>query len=317
MYKKKVLILGGAGYIGGYTTDYLTSKNYDVTVYDNLVYENLYLKPVNFINGDIRDTEKVLSLAKDFDVIVIMAALVGDAACAVDPILSDEINRASVEKICNGIDKSKHIIFMSTCSVYGAQNELLTEESDPNPLSVYASTKLAAEKYISDVRGTIFRLGTVYGVGDTYSRLRLDLVVNVLTMKSVYDNKITIFGGEQWRPLICVKDIAGFIHESIERDIRGTYIISEGNYKMSDLGTTMKTIFPEIELIYTDIKFEDARNYKVSNKKLTDTFIYTPQHDITKEVKELELIFKAGRVANVNDSVYDCGRFLKTNIYKL
>jgi nucleoside-diphosphate-sugar epimerase len=185
---KKVLVVGGSGYIGGLTCDYLIRDGFDVTVYDNLLYENRYLKDVKFIYGDIRDTEKLYEISNDFDVIVLMAALVGDPACSVDHKLTEEINFQSIKNFCEVVSPSKHLVFMSTCSVYGAQDGLLNEESGTNPLSSYASTKLAAEKYIQQRNGTIFRLGTVFGLGDTYSRLRMDLVVNVLTMKAIKDN---------------------------------------------------------------------------------------------------------------------------------
>lgn len=315
--KQKILILGGAGYIGGYTTDYLVNEGYDVCVYDKLLYENHFLKNVKFVYGDIRDTEKVISVAKDYDVVIIMAALVGDGACAVDVESSKEINDTAVKNICDQLDESKHVIFMSTCSVYGAQLDLLNEESPTNPLSVYASTKIEAEKYIKKLNGTIFRLGTVYGVGDTHSRVRLDLVVNVLTEKSVFDKKITIFGGEQWRPLICVKDIAGYIEETIRRNIRGTYIVSEGNFTMKQLGQKVKQLIPDIELSYTDIKFEDARNYKVDNTKLYDTFIYRPKFTIESEVEKLKTVFEEGRIVNIQNSAYSCEKHLKKVFNKI
>jgi nucleoside-diphosphate-sugar epimerase len=138
---KKVLVVGGSGYIGGLTCDYLIRDGFDVTVYDNLLYENRYLKDVKFIYGDIRDTEKLYEISNDFDVIVLMAALVGDPACSVDHKLTEEINFQSIKNFCEVVSPNKHLVFMSTCSVYGAQDGLLNEESGTNPLSSYASTK--------------------------------------------------------------------------------------------------------------------------------------------------------------------------------
>jgi len=311
--KKKVLILGGAGYIGGFTTDYLLGKNYEVCVFDKLVYETRYLKNVKFVYGDIRDTQKVLDLSKNYDVIILMAALVGDPACAVDTNLTDEINHIAIKNICRHI-KDKHLIFLSTCSVYGAQMDLLNENSPTNPLSAYATTKLLAEKYVTEKNGTIFRLGTVYGLGDTYSRVRLDLVINVLTMKAVYDNKINIFGGDQWRPLICVKDIAGYIEESIRENKRGTFILSEGNYTMKMLGDKMKKIIPKLKVQFTDISFQDARNYKVDNNKSAIHFSYVPQYTIENEVKNLIKTFKEHRILDATEDTYHNGQFIKKNI---
>ena len=210
MKTKKILLVGGAGYIGGLTCDYIKEAGMEVTVYDNLLYENRFLKEIPFIYGDIRHTEKLYDISKDYDVIVLMAALVGDPACSVDHALTEEINYKAIKDFCDVVSPSKHLIFMSTCSVYGAQDGMLNEESDTNPLSSHAATKLKAEEHILAKGGTIFRLGTVFGLGDTYSRLRMDLVVNVLTMKAVKDGEITINGGDQWRPIISVKDIAGY-----------------------------------------------------------------------------------------------------------
>ncbi len=119
-----------------------------------------------------------------------------------------------IKDFCEVVSPNKHLVFMSTCSVYGAQEGLLNEESKTNPLSSYAATKLKSEEHILAKGGTIFRLGTVFGLGDTYSRLRMDLVVNVLTMKAIKDGEITINGGEQWRPIIAVKDIAEYVTEA-------------------------------------------------------------------------------------------------------
>lgn len=311
---RKILILGGAGYIGGYTTDYLINEDYDVTIYDKLVYETRYLKNVNFIYGDIRDTKKIVELSEDYEVIIIMAALVGDSACSIDLELTNEINYEAVKNICDNISNDKHIIFLSTCSVYGAQNEILDETSSTNPLSAYALTKLKAEQHITEKNGTIFRLGTVYGIGDTYSRIRLDLVVNVITMKSIFDGEINIFGGEQWRPLICIKDIAGYIEESINKNIRGTFILSQENTTMKLLGERIVKVIPKTKINYTNISFEDARNYKVSNKKLLENFKYRPLYTIESEVKNMIKIFKENRISDVKENTYNNGLFIKNKL---
>lgn len=307
----KVLVVGGSGYIGGLTCDYLKRDGFDVTVYDNLLYENRFLKEVNFINGDIRDTEKLYKVSKDFDVIVLMAALVGDPACSVDHKLTEEINFKSIKNFCEVVSPSKHLIFMSTCSVYGAQDGLLNEESGTNPLSSYASTKLAAEKYILEKNGTIFRLGTVFGLGDTYSRLRMDLVVNVLTMKAIKDGEITINGGEQWRPIIAVKDIAEYVTESCKMRYPGIFVLSKENVIIKELGERIVDVIPETKINYTEISFQDARNYKVDNSKSLDVFKYKAKVTVEEEVLRMVKMFKEGRVMDPEDKVYHNGAFLK------
>ena len=311
MNNKKVLLVGGAGYIGGLTCDYLIKDGFDVTVYDNLLYENRYLKEVPFIYGDVRDTEKLYNTSKDFDVIVLMAALVGDPACSVDNALTEEINYKAIKDFCNVVSPDKHLVFMSTCSVYGAQDGLLNEESSTNPLSSYAATKLKSEKHILAKGGTIFRLGTVFGLGDTYSRLRMDLVVNVLTMKAVKDGEITINGGEQWRPIIAVKDIAGYVTEACREQYEGIYVLSLENVIIKELGEKISKLIPNTKVNYTEISFQDARNYRVDNSKSLKTFKYKPKVTVENEVTRMVTLFKENRVENPEDKIYHNGAFLK------
>jgi nucleoside-diphosphate-sugar epimerase len=311
MTNKKVLLVGGSGYIGGLTCDYLIRDGFDVTVYDNLLYENRFLKEVNFINGDVRDTEKLYITSKDFDVIVLMAALVGDPACSVDNALTEEINYKAIKDFCEVVSPNKHLVFMSTCSVYGAQEGLLNEESKTNPLSSYAATKLKSEEHILEKGGTIFRLGTVFGLGDTYSRLRMDLVVNVLTMKAIKDGEITINGGEQWRPIIAVKDIAEYVTEACRMKYSGIFVLSKENVIIKELGERIVDVIPNTKINYTEISFQDARNYKVDNSKSLEVFQYKAKVTVEEEVLRMIKMFKEGRVMDPEDKVYHNGAFLK------
>jgi nucleoside-diphosphate-sugar epimerase len=310
MRKKKVLVCGGSGYIGGLTCDYLLEAGFEVSVYDNLLYENRFLKEIPFINGDIRDTKKLHEVSKDFDVIVLMAALVGDPACSVDHKLTEEINYKAIKDFCDVVSDDKHLVFMSTCSVYGAQDGMLNESSDTNPLSSYAATKLQAEEHIIKKGGTIFRLGTVFGLGDTYSRLRMDLVVNVLTMKAIKYGEITINGGEQWRPIIAVKDIAGYVTEACEKEHQGVFVLSKENVIIRELGERVASMIPNTKINYTEISFQDARNYKVDNTKSLEIFDYKAKVSVEEEVIKMIDMFKDGRVKNPEDKVYHNGAYL-------
>jgi nucleoside-diphosphate-sugar epimerase len=199
---------------------------------------------------------------------------------------------------------------MSTCSVYGAQDGLLNEESGTNPLSSYAATKLKSEEHILAKGGTIFRLGTVFGLGDTYSRLRMDLVVNVLTMKAVKDGEITINGGDQWRPIIAVKDIAGYVTEACREQYEGIYVLSLENVIIRELGEKISSLIPNTKVNYTEISFQDARNYKVDNAKSLKRFKYKPTVTVEDEVARMVTLFKEKRVENPEDKVYHNGAFL-------
>lgn len=312
--KQKILIVGGAGYIGGFLTDLLTENNYDVTLYDSLVYETRYLKNVKFINGDIRDTDKLHSLLTDYEVVVWLAAIVGDGACAVDASLTNEVNFLAVKWL---VDNYKgRIIFPSTCSVYGINNDLIDESASPNPLSMYASTKLAAEQYIiANCKDyLIFRLGTLFGTSDTYSRLRLDLVVNALTTKAVRGEKLTVFGGEQWRPLLHVKDVSTAILHGLQNDIQGLYNLSHKNYTIYELAVEIQKLIPQSEVVSQDLKFEDMRNYKVKNDKYVNTG-WTPKFTLQDGILEIKQIIEQDRIKDVKDSIYFNANYIK-GLYK-
>lgn len=162
-----VLVVGGAGYVGGAVTDILIKSEHKVRVYDALLYEESYRKNMDFVYGDVRDPERLMPHLKWADTVVWLAALVGDGACALNPEISIAINQEPVGWLARNFEG--RIIFLSTCSVYGAQDKILDENAPTNPLSVYAVTKLAAEKYLEGRDAIIFRLGTLFGVGDLFS----------------------------------------------------------------------------------------------------------------------------------------------------
>tara|TARA_B100002019_G_scaffold243755_1_gene220517 strand:- start:372 stop:1304 length:933 start_codon:yes stop_codon:yes gene_type:complete len=304
----KILVVGGAGYVGGGIVDDLSQYN-EVTVYDSLIYETSYRKKVNFILGDIRDTKKLNNILKDFDVVVWLAALVGDGACAINPDLTNEINSESVKNLVENFDKK--IIFLSTCSVYGAQDGVLTESSPTNPLSEYASSKLKAEEYLKDSNSLIFRLGTLFGISDEFSRVRLDLVVNILTAKALIDKKISVFGGEQWRPLLHVNDVSNAISHCLKTDVSGIYNLHHKNYRIIDIAREIENKVKDVEVEVTPMSFEDARNYQVSSQKLFDETGFDASIELINGVNEIyELIFD-NRIKDITDPRYSNQNFLK------
>ncbi len=244
--KIKVLVVGGAGYIGGSVTDELARRGIPFTVYDNLLYEQHYLKPVDFIHGDIRDTEKLKEVLPDYTHVVWLAAIVGDPACKIRPDITKAVNQDAVEWLSKNYDG--RIIFMSTCSVYGQNDEEVDEESSLNPLSLYAQTKAKAEGFLKGKNAIIFRLGTVFGVSDSYSRLRMDLAVNYMTARAVTSGKLSVFGGTQWRPFVHVKNIGELIVNNLTTDATGPYNIASFNYQIRNLGDEISRITgPEAE----------------------------------------------------------------------
>lgn len=308
----KILITGGAGYVGGYLTD-LLKPNFDVTVYDSLLYEQRYLKDVKFIRGDIRDHDKLSKIINDYDIVIWLAGIVGDGACQVDVNLTEEINYLSVKWLVDNYHGK--ILFPSTASVYGVNNNLIDETAEPNPLSAYASTKLAAEQYIVQNCNNylIFRLGTLYGLGDDHSRLRLDLVVNILTKKAVEKEKLSVFGGQQWRPLLHVKDVSYAFEFGIKNDIKGLFNLSERNLNISEIAQIIQATIPDTEVEFKNMKFEDLRNYRVDNTKFMK-FGWRPKYSLQFGINELKKVFKEQRVKDPNDPVYSNAAYMKTII---
>ena len=304
-----ILVVGGDGYVGGGIVD-LLSKKHDVTVYDSLIYENSFRKDVNFIFGDIRDYKKLNPILKNYDAVVWLAALVGDGACAINPTLTHEINAETVSNLTKNFNGK--IIFLSTCSVYGAQDGILNEDSSVNPLSEYASSKLIAEKYLEDSDAIIFRLGTLFGIGDQFSRIRLDLVVNILTTKALQDKKMSVFGGDQWRPLLHVKDVANAIDRTLETDVNGIFNLHHKNYKIIELAEKIKEKIPDVVIETTPLPFQDTRNYQVSSEKLKVATGFEALIEIDKGINEVYDLISSNRIKDINDPRYSNQSFLQT-----
>jgi len=304
----KVLVVGGAGYVGGGIVDQL-SQNHEVTVYDSLVYETSYRKNVNFVLGDIREYDKLNKILNDFDVVIWLAALVGDGACSINPELTYEINSESIKNLVKNFNK--RIVFLSTCSVYGAQDGILTEESETSPLSEYASSKLLGEEYLKDSNSIIFRLGTLFGISDQFSRVRLDLVVNILTAKALMEKKISVFGGDQWRPLLHVKDVANAINQTVDTSLNGTYNLHYKNYKIIDIAEKIKEKIGDVEIDITPMSFEDARNYQVSSEKLEGESKFKAEIGLEQGIDEIYELLLNNRIKDINDPRYSNQNFLK------
>ncbi|MGZ6005791.1 MAG: NAD-dependent epimerase/dehydratase family protein [Candidatus Saccharimonadales bacterium] len=304
----KVLVVGGAGYIGGALTDILKNTDHEVRVYDALLFEEEYQKDVPFVYGDIRDKALLKKNLDWADAVVWFAALVGDGACAINPEISTELNQDMVKWLSENYDG--RIVFMSTCSVYGEHDAVLDEDAPTNPLSVYASTKLAAEDYLKDKNAIIFRLGTIFGLGDTYARIRLDLVLNTLTTRAIVDGQFKVFGGEQWRPLLHVRDAAQAVADNLETKHTGIFNLHQENVKIVDLANQVKKHIPTVKMETVDIKFQDARNYKVNSDKARNTFGFNPKFTAEDGILEVKKLIEEHRIKDVNNPRYSNQNFL-------
>lgn len=307
-HRKNVLIVGGAGYVGGALTDLLARTDHNVRVYDSLLFEECYRKPVDFVFGDVRDRRLLLEQLQWADVVVWLAALVGDAACALNPDITAEINQDSVRWMSDHFDG--RILFLSTCSVYGAQDGLLHETSTTAPLSVYAETKLQAEIHLAHKNAIIFRLGTLFGIGDLFSRIRLDLVVNILTVKARQLGKVKVYGGDQYRPLLHVRDAALAIAQNLTTEHRGVFNLGAKNVRIVDLAERVRCFVPDVLIERVGTTFEDARNYRVSTEKSDTVLGFVPEYTVDEGIEEIRALADSGRLADVDNPRYSNKGFL-------
>ena len=299
----KVLVVGGAGYIGGAVSELLTTEKIPFCVYDSLLYEPHYLKKVDFVCGDARDTAKLQALLANYTHVIWLAAIVGDGACDVNPELTMEVNQKAVYWLAENFHG--RIVFASTCSVYGQYDAEVDEESPVEPLSLYAKTKLAAERFLQAENSLIFRLGTAFGVSDTYSRPRMDLVVNYMTTNALTKGELSVFGGTQWRPLVHVKDIAQAIVHNLERPVRGVYNLAAQNLQIKDLAAVVSQM-TGCRVKHTEQKFQDQRNYHVSTKKALRDEIFNPNtmRTVQDGVREIVELVGLGRIKQIENDVY-------------
>ena len=304
-----ILVVGGAGYVGGAVTDLLAGTDHHVRVYDKILYEDSFRKPLDFVYGDVRDWDTLKPQLDWSDVVIWLAAIVGDGACQLDPDTTISVNRTTVERLAREYDK--RIVFMSTCSVYGAQDVELDEDSAKSPLSLYASAKLEAEGLLADKNAIIFRLGTLFGVGDLYSRIRMDLVVNFLTVRAHTVGKINVFGGDQFRPLLHVKDVARGIEKVMFHDATGVYNLHRQNVRIIDLAYQIRNHFPDLEIERTDQPFQDTRNYRVRSDRAINTWGFDSAHSIDDGIEEVKALVEQHRIKDLDHARYSNQRYLQ------
>jgi nucleoside-diphosphate-sugar epimerase len=315
---EKVLVIGGAGYIGSVMVRKMLSKGYRVNVLDSLLYGDqsltqLYNDPkFELIVGDFRHVETMVHAAKGVDAIVHLGGIVGDSACQLDPEFSIEVNSVAtkmIKNVCTGFG-IKRFLFASTCSVYGANDDMLDETSELNPLSIYARSKVYSEKALLESNGnlspTIFRMATVFGLS---YRPRFDLVINLLTAKASVGEDITIFGGYQWRPFVHVEDVAKAFIKCLESPLEKVdhQIFNVGddslNCQISDIGRIISEIIPGAKIdLQKDMT--DQRNYRVSFDKIRNTLDFRCDKTIQDGIIEINDAIKNRKIEDYHDALF-------------
>lgn len=297
----KVLITGGAGYLGSTLTEHLLNNGYEVTVLDNLMYDQislLHLFKTNgfkFELGDVRNKELLQKLVSDHNVIIPLAAIVGMPACKANPELTVAVNYQQVVDILEVLRDDQKLILPNTNSQYGSSDSIITEQSPFKPLSLYAKTKCDAEdSMLRKGNGVSLRLATVFGVSP---RMRLDLLVNDFTYKSLVDGYLVLFEAHFKRNYIHVQDIARTFQFIIENYhlCKGQAFnvgLSSANLSKLELAEKIKTHIPSLVIKQDDFKEDfDKRNYIVSNAKL-ESLGWKPIYDLDYGIKQLIEAYK-------------------------
>ena len=278
----KVLVTGGAGYLGSIFCEHLLARGFRVTVIDNLLYNQRTLfhlcthRGFEFVRGDVRDERVITSLVGDADVVFPLAAIVGAPACERDPSLARSVNLEAIQMLNRLRSPRQLVVFPTTNSGYGTKTEEIccAEDTPLEPISLYGQTKASAEAEVLEQSNTItLRLATVFGISP---RMRLDLLVNHFVYAAVTDGYIVIFEKDFKRNYIHIRDVADcFIHciANSGHMVGKPYNagLDAANLSKEELALKIKTYIPNFSIHFAPIGTDpDRRNYIVSNQRLRE-----------------------------------------------
>ena len=307
----KILLIGGAGYIGTVVIRHLIEKNFHVTCLDNLIYNNLYSlsefkknKKFNFVLGDLRNEVLTDKLLGKCDAVIILAGLVGDPITKKYPEISEKINNEGTKKLINSCKSKKieKLIFVSTCSNYGlSETDLpLNEEAELKPISLYAKHKVEVEKYILSLKNgqgfspTILRFSTAFGLSP---RMRFDLTINQFTKSIFCKEDLEVFDSNTWRPYCHVKDFGIALEKVLEANKKTTNFQvfnvggDDNNFTKKQIVEQIFSFIPGDKVTFTNKK-RDPRNYKVNFSKINKILNFKIKYTVNDGIKEMINFFK-------------------------
>jgi len=298
---RRVLVTGGAGFVGSLLTRMLLDRGYHVRVLDRFDYgraglHGLHHPRLEVLAGDVCSSRDVSRALRDTHGVIALAAIVGDPACNLDPEETVNLNYTATKVLIEACNfyRVRRLVFASSCSVYGASNgDALTEQSSLSPVSLYARTRVLSENILFDrargVEPVVLRLSTVFGLSP---RMRFDLVVNTLTVRAVVEGKIGIFGGNQWRPNVHCRDAARAFIAALEAPaerVAGEIFNVGGdalNHTIAALGDLVAETVGGVEVAHQQ-DATDPRDYRVSFEKIRRVLAFEPEFTVAAGIREV------------------------------
>jgi nucleoside-diphosphate-sugar epimerase len=308
----RILVTGGAGYVGSIVVDELLGRGYFVRALDSLLHgsvPSLLLAwghpEFEFVQADVRDQNACRAALVGVGAVVHLAAVVGDPACSREPEFARAVNLDATKRLLDDAAAAgvERFVFASTCSNYGRLDDdaFATEEFELAPISLYAETKVAAEEAIlarsgNGLAGCCLRLATVYG---SSPRMRFDLTVNEFTREVTLERDLLVYGEQFWRPYVHVRDAAQAILLALEapaEEVAGEVFNvghTDENYRKLDLVELLKQRFPQakVEFVHRD---EDPRDYRVSFEKIKQDLDFKPQWSVPAGMDEIIALLRSG-----------------------
>jgi nucleoside-diphosphate-sugar epimerase len=321
-----ILVTGGAGFVGSHLTRKLLAAGYRVRVLDNLVYGKQGLEGLNgssgmeLIIGDICDEAAFARAVRGARAVIALAAVVGDAACDLDPARSTAINYESTRQTLEACRRAgvQRLVFASSCSVYGANgNEFLSEDSHLNPVSLYARTRLMSEELLlrsaGDVEVVILRLATVCGVSP---RMRFDLMVNTMTACAAVQRTVRVSGAKQWRPHVHVQDAAEAFKLAMESPHASGGIFNVGcdeqNFTVGEVAEKVAAHIPGVRVEYNG-NGADPRSYRVTFERIRTMLGFRPRHTVDDAIDEVGGLLGSGRIGDFTHEQFHNAKWLSMN----
>lgn len=320
-----VLVTGGAGYVGSHLTRKLLARGHRVRVLDSYVYGNHGLGELadepnlELLNGDICDDRDLARAVEGATAVVALAAIVGDAACDLNPGRTMAINYESTRQILHAsrAARVRRMVFASSCSVYGANGtELLHEGSHLNPVSLYARTRIMSEEMLlaqQDVDVIILRLATVCGVSP---RMRFDLMVNTMTACATAQGAVRVSGAKQWRPHVHVQDAAEAFLRAVEAPATAEKIFNVGseaqNFTVGEIAERVAQHYPNTHIEYAP-NGHDLRSYRVNFDRIRTVLGFQAQRTVDDAIAEVGGLLASGAVTDFRHEQFHNAKWLSGN----